>query len=135
MTKGRKLNPTRALALGFVAFLVAIVVIANRGEGAQWWPFLDKIPYGDKFGHVILFGTLCFLCNLAFPNFRLRFLPRFVTTTTFVLFILISLEEISQAFIPSRTCDINDWLADLLGLGIGQTASVLIRRKQIRSNV
>jgi VanZ family protein len=102
---------------------------------AQFWPFLDKVPYGDKFGHVILFGTLCFLCNLAFPNLRLRFLPRFVTATTFVLLILISLEEISQAFIPSRTCDINDWLADLLGLAIGQTAAVMIRRKPIRSKV
>jgi len=118
----------RIAALGFGLFIIAAVIIANRGEGGSWWPFLKYIPFGDKVGHVGLFGTLSFLCNLAFPRFRLRFLPRIVTATTFVLLVLISLEELSQAFIPSRTCDIKDWLADLTGLFSGQLAAAITLR-------
>ncbi len=116
----------RLAALAFGLFIIAAIVIANRGEGQSWWPFLGQIPYGDKLGHIGLFGTLNFLCNLAFPTFRFRFLPRFVTGATFTLFVLVSLEEISQAFLPSRTCDFSDWLADLAGLVLGQVAASTI---------
>ncbi len=113
----------RASACAFGASIIAAIVIANRGEGDAWWPFLKHIPFGDKTGHLCLFSTLAFLCNLALPQFRFRFLPRFVTGITFVLFLLTSLEELAQAFIPSRTCDLADWLADLAGLAIGQFAA------------
>lgn len=114
----------RIAAIAFGLFLIAVMVIADRGEGDSWWPFLHRIPFGDKTGHVLLFGTLNFLCNLAFPKFRIRFLPRLITATTFVLLILISLEELAQAFIPTRTCDLKDWLADLAGLALGQLAAI-----------
>ena len=116
----------RATALAFGLLIITAIVIANLGEGATWWPFLDHIPFGDKLGHVALFGVFCFLCNLAFPKFTLRFLPKFLTATTFILLVLISLEEISQAFIPSRTCDFNDWLSDLAGLFAGQLAAGIL---------
>lgn len=119
----------RLAALAFGLFIIAAVVIANRGEGDSWWPFLHHIPYGDKLGHVCLFATLGFLCNLAFPTFRIRNLPRFITATTFVLLTLISLEELFQAFIPSRSCDLFDWLADLAGLSIGQLAAITLKSR------
>jgi polysaccharide biosynthesis protein VpsQ len=121
-------NLARALAFAFAALLIAMVVIANRGQGSQWWPFVGKIPYADKFGHLALFATLGFLCNLAFPRIRLHFLPRVITGITFVLFLLISLEELTQAFIPARTCDLADWLADLAGLASGQFAAICLLR-------
>ena len=114
------------MALGFILFLLAVVVIANRGEGNHWWPFLSRIPYGDKAGHVGLFGALSLLCNLAFPNRRPNRLPAFITKTTLVLLIIISLEELSQAFLPTRSLDLFDWLADLLGLALGQTLALAI---------
>ena len=118
-----KANLIRAAALGFIAFLIAVVLIANRGEGGQWWPFLEHIPYGDKLGHIGLFGTLSFLCDLAFPGRRFGRRRLFITTTTIVLPTIISLEELSQLFIPFRNFDILDWLADLIGLAAGQTAA------------
>jgi VanZ family protein len=116
----------RALTTGFILFIIAIVVIADRGEGNQWWPFLADIPFGDKTGHVSLFGTLSLLCNLAFPSRRVC---GFVTITTLVLLAFISLEELSQAFIPGRTLDLVDWLADLLGLACGQTFALAMLRR------
>lgn len=110
----------RVVALVFVAVFIGIIVIADRGEGDRWWAFLLEIPHGDKLGHLGLVGTLCLLCNLALPW---RPLPRplgFVSTVTLVLFVLLTLEEIAQAFVPSRTCDWFDWLCDLAGLAAGQ---------------
>lgn len=118
----------KVLAGGFILFMLVIVTIANRGEGDRWWAFIHSIPYGDKLGHVGLMGALCLLCNLAFTPRRLRFLPPCVTRVTFILFTLITLEELSQAFIATRTCDPIDWLADLTGLALGQMAATVIRR-------
>lgn len=136
MATRRKKNLARALAFGFAAFLIAMVVVADRGQGSQWWPFVERIPYSDKLGHIALFGTLGFLCNLAFPSRRLGFRPLIFTLTTLILFTIISLEELSQAFVPSRTLDLFDWLADLIGLAIGQrTATALMSRTTSRSSL
>ena len=118
-----------AAALGFIGFMVCIIVIANRGEGDRWWSFIGAIPYGDKVGHVGLIGTLSLLCNLAFRPRQPGFLPRRITLTTFILLVLLSLEELSQAFTPTRTCDVYDWLADLVGLAAGQWLAFQLRGK------
>lgn len=112
------------LAVLFALFIVTITHVADRGDGDRWWGFLHDVPYGDKAGHLVLMGTLSFLCNLAFPPRRGDGYRRFVTTTTLVLLVLITGEEIAQAFKPHRTCDFVDWLADLVGLGLGQMAAL-----------
>jgi polysaccharide biosynthesis protein VpsQ len=118
----------RIIAGCFILFMLVIVTIANRGEGDRWWSFIHGIPYGDKLGHVGLMFALCLLCNLAFAPCRFRFLPSFITRVTFVLFALVTLEELSQAFISTRSCDPLDWLADLVGLSLGQIAASAIRK-------
>ncbi len=115
-----------AAALAFIAFIITIIVIADRGEGARWWSFIDRIPHGDKLGHLGLIGTLSLLCNLAFSAGKPA---RFITRTTLVLLVLLTLEELAQAFIPTRTCDFFDWLADLAGLALGQITAGLLRER------
>lgn len=114
-------------AVSFITIFIAIIVIADRGEGGDWWAFLNHVPYGDKLGHLGLVGTLSLLCNLAFSPRRIRHFPRFITLATLVLLVLLTLEEIAQAFLPNRTCDLFDWLADLLGLAVGQFIAGRIR--------
>ena len=108
-----------AAATGFIGFFIWIIVIADKGEGVPWWSFIHQIPFGDKVGHFGLVGTLSFLCNLAFGRWEGN-RPRFITRTTWVLLVLISLEELSQGFMPHRHLDFFDWLADLAGLAVGQ---------------
>ncbi len=129
-----RLRALRIAALSFGVFIIAAVVIADLGYGESCWPFIHNTRYADKLGHIGLFATLGFLCNLALPNFRIRHLPRCITAITFVLFVLISLEEVSQAFIPSRHCDLFDWIADVVGLAIGQiTAGIFASRSKAGS--
>jgi membrane associated rhomboid family serine protease len=116
-------------AAGFIVFFICIILIADLGQGKPWWSFIEKIPYGDKVGHLGLVGMLSFLCNLAFPSKKTGVLGSFVTRTTLVLLILLSLEELSQGFIKGRTLDFYDWLADLAGLAIGQFAAVWIHKQ------
>ena len=88
-------HAARIAAFLFIAFLLVVVSIANRGEGGNWWAFLGRIPYGDKLGHVGLMGGA---------------------------------EELTQAFIPTRTCDLFDWLADVVGITAGQLLAARLRR-------
>lgn len=124
----KRFIPTLA-AVTFGLLFISIIVIADRGEGAKWWPFIERMPMGDKLGHVGLVGTLSLLCNLAFQPRNPAWLPRTVTMVTLALLVLLTLEEIAQAFIPSRTCDPLDWLADLAGLAAGQYVARISRRK------
>lgn len=122
-----------ALAVSFALFILAITFIADSGDGDRWWGFIHGIPYGDKLGHLGLVGMLAFLCNLGFPPGRNDGYRRFITTTTLVLLVLLTAEEITQAFKPHRTCDLMDWLADLLGLALGQMAALrIVRRFSVR---
>ena len=77
------MKPTlsRIAACVFLAFFIAIIVIADRGEGNQWWAFINRIPNGDKVGHLVLIGTLSLLCNLAIPARPGTRLPHFITLT------------------------------------------------------
>lgn len=118
-------------AVGFIVFFIWIVLIADLGEGKPWWSFIEKIPYGDKVGHLGLVGMLSFLCNLAFPA---RKHGAVVTRTTLVLLIVLSLEELSQGFIKGRTLDFYDWLADLAGLAIGQIGAAWIHKLTTNKN-
>ena len=121
-----KRKASLAAAVAFIAFIITIIVIADRGEGARWWGFIDRIPYGDKVGHLGLVGTLSLLCNLAFSKGKS---VRFITRTTLVLLVLLTLEELAQAFIPTRTCDLFDWFADLAGLALGQVSAAQLRSR------
>lgn len=118
----------RGGTIAFVVFFLAVIVIADRGEGDRWWAFLLRIPGGDKLGHFGLVGVLCLMCNLAIPWRQHARLPAAMTVTTAVLLTLLTLEEIAQAFLPHRTCDFGDWLADLLGLALGQWMALQARR-------
>lgn len=118
-----------AAAAGFIVFFIWIVVIADRGNGTPWWSFIERIPFGDKLGHLGLIGTMSFLCNLAFPSRKIGFPPRCVTLTTLILLVLLSTEELSQGFIKTRHLDLFDWLADLAGLATGQFRAMKVRIK------
>ena len=124
MTKRAVLHYSAVVAATlFITFIVGVIIIADRADGPPFWTFINRIPWGDKVGHLGLIGTLSFLCNLAFRSRRWRY----ATLTTLVLLVLLTGEEISQAFVPSRHLDLFDWLADLVGLAAGQWMAMKVR--------
>ena len=115
------------LCLGFLGFLVVIVYLADTGQGQKYWAFLAKIPGGDKLGHFGLFGTLALLADLATPHWRWRVPGSTLSLSiaSLLVFAAALMEEISQAWFPTRSFDLGDLAADARGITL---AAVLARR-------
>jgi len=106
----------KRLAVLFGLFIIGIIVIADLGM-LDILGFVNKIPYGDKIGHFVLYGILTLLIDLALirsvPSPRRRLL---VFRVALILALLIGLEEFSQQYFPKRTFDLIDLAFSYLGV-------------------
>jgi VanZ family protein len=104
-------------AILFGVFIVMIIVLANL-DLLDVLGFVNRIPYGDKAGHFILYGILTLLTDLALIGSSLDKNPGLVVLrVALILALLIGLEEYSQRFFPSRTSDWVDLFFSYLGVG------------------
>lgn len=118
------------LAIGFGCVIGGIVFLANRNELNQYLGFLATIPFGDKFGHFFLMGILSLLVNLSLLARQIQVGKLKILLGSVIVIALVTAEELSQAFIPSRTLSIFDWLADLAGILIfGQVAIWVVNKR------
>ena len=91
---------------------------------AMLWPLQTPAPGGsDKLVHLIAFAALSF--PLARTG-RLGLLPVFIGASTFGGVI----ELIQPSF--NRSADINDWVADVVGVALGIGCGLLYRRIRSR---
>ena len=113
---GRLIFYEAAFAILFGLFIVGIIVLADLGM-LDILGFVNRIPYGDKAGHFILYGILTLLIDLALfrprPDTSRRLL---VFRVALILALLIGLEEFSQKYFPDRTFDRVDLAFSYLGV-------------------
>ena len=106
-----------AIALGiYVAALAFLVVLVDLGR--MWDPVKDliwKTPLGDKVAHFLLVGVLAGLAVRASRGHRARWLFG-LPTAALAVFALATGEELSQRWIPSRSVDLYDFLANTSGI-------------------
>ncbi len=100
----------------FILFLIAIVVLADRGALPGWITLLYNFPYGDKVGHFLLMGLLAFLVNLSLSRRKVRILSRPVLLGSLIVTVLVTLEELSQGLFASRSASLGDLGASYLGI-------------------
>ena len=85
------------------------------------------IPYQDKVAHLVLYGGLALLLAWVVSMvWRWNLFARvavFVSIATYGM-----LDEWLQSFVPSRTMDVADWVADLAGLSLGLLCFELLGR-------
>ena len=103
-------------AILFALFIILIIVLADLGR-LGILAFLNRIPFGDKAGHFLLYGILVLLINLSL----FRALPsqsriRITLISGIVLTVLIGLEEFSQQFFARRSFDLVDLTFSYLGV-------------------
>ena len=104
------------LTILFALFIILIIVLADVGQ-LGILQTVNRIPFGDKAGHFILYGILIFLVNLTlFRSIPFQSRTRIAVTSGLILALLIGLEEFSQRNFPSRTFDMGDLTASYLGL-------------------
>jgi len=108
----------------FLAFILAVIVLADVGELPLSIRALYRFPYGDKVGHFILFGLLNFFLTQAFLSSKSNPRRKWVAVSIgLILALFIALEEWSQQFFSTRTFDLLDLLASWLGLLLGGWAA------------
>jgi VanZ family protein len=118
----------RTLPLLYIAFILLMVVLADTGTIGFFVQWIHAIPYGDKACHALFaFGLGLAVDHRFGRDFRMGTLT--LRTTPFWLCPLVLLEECSQLFIPGRTFDLGDLLADAIGLTLGFVVSSLVRHR------
>lgn len=115
----------RALVLVLYASLLAgIVVMANLGGTNEVFGLLTGLPFGDKLGHLVLIGGLAGLADVAA---RRRDWGR-VPAAPLVVGVIALLEELTQIWLPTRSFDLGDLAADLVGIALFTLLSRAIAR-------
>jgi VanZ family protein len=104
-------------------------------EGLMIWPHppaapqLINFPGIDKVVHLGLFGTLAALSARALGGTPRTWWPALLGAMLFGAF-----TEFEQSFIPSRSMDLGDFLADSAGaaIGLAMFAAWALRRRELR---
>lgn len=109
----------------FLGLVAGVIVGADRGTLHAMLGWVNSYPYFDKVGHVVLIGTLAFLLDHALVGrtvWRLQLGGLLVAAA-------MTLEEISQAWMPTRTFDLVDLAANYTGVLLAEIAWRLARRR------
>jgi hypothetical protein len=115
------------LSLAFALVLTAIIVLANLGRLGFLYD-LYSFPYGDKVGHFVLFGLLSLLLNLALFQLTPRIQPhRLAIWVSAGIALVVTVEELSQIWLPSRSTDWLDLGASYAGIALLGAAAVVLR--------
>jgi VanZ family protein len=83
------------------------------------------IPYSDKAAHFAFYGVTGFLCALWRRESGDPAKRAMVFSVLFVLAVG-AIDEIHQHWIPGRSADPLDWVADTIGGGIGAWGALLL---------
>lgn len=103
-------------AVLFALLIVLIIILADAG-GLGFLRFINRIPFGDKIGHFVLYGILTLLLDLALFRSLPRLDRRLLSLRiALLLILLIGLEEVSQQYFPNRSFDLVDLTFSYLGV-------------------
>ena len=119
---------THLIALLFFIFIGYILYSANTGREILFFQILEYIPMGDKLAHIVLIGTLAYLLNIMLGAKTFKVNGVQILVGSFIVFGLMTVEEFSQMYIPTRNFDWVDLAANYLGIGI---ASQMAKKKYL----
>lgn len=116
----------------FFVFILWILYLANTGGNSLFFDFIRSIPYGDKLGHMGLFGflTLAVVVGSKFRAFQFGKLNVYYGAAL-VTFCTIG-EEFSQLLISSRTFDLLDLVANFVGIALAVSIAYLTNKYVIK---
>lgn len=94
-------------------------------------PDLPDVWGSDKLKHYLAYGVLSFLLNLTMlVQERQKYTPQKAALVTIVIcFFYGVLDELHQIFIPGRSCELLDLIADIIGAVTGSIIVLFLARK------
>ena len=111
------------IAIIFTFLIIGIIVIA--GFRPETYRFVFLIPFGDKLGHFILLGLFTFILNITFSLKKIIFFKMNILLGSLIVFCFITVEEITQLYISTRTFSFFDLLANYIGIIVFSYFSIL----------
>lgn len=100
----------------FFLFICWSITLANSGSGSIFVSIIKHLPYGDKLGHVLLYGVLTALMITALKFRTLSLFNRSVQLGSVLVLSFAFIEEITQLFQANRTFDMYDLYSDIIGV-------------------
>ncbi len=122
------INRIRVACFLFALFIGSVVYAADMGIGQRYFDIVRSFPLGDKISHFVLMGMMSALANLAAQGRQIRLGPISFGLGTVIVAAVVVAEEISQVWVPGRTFDLFDLLADFLGIVCGAILAARYRR-------
>jgi VanZ family protein len=125
------LSPSQKITRAFVRSIITVIARIALALAISFTLYEATIPhpippprmdYGDKFFHALAFFGLAFLTDLSFPS-RRHLLGKVIFLLAFGILI-----EWIQSFLPWRSADIADFLADCTGIALCMIPAHLIRK-------
>ncbi|MBN9298662.1 MAG: VanZ family protein [Filimonas sp.] len=118
------------LAIGWL--LVVCFLLCIPGSDLPQSGFFDKIPFFDKWVHIFLFCVLTYLLSMGFSYHKRG-------TAAIVILILticygVAMEFVQKYYIPNRSFDLMDIVADSVGAGIGYLLIVFQSKRWNKTN-
>ena len=110
------LNFRVLLPLGFFIFITFIIYLADTADHNFAFRLIGHIPYGDKLMHGLLYGVMALFLNFGLKYKSYKWSGFNMQLGAIIVLIFATLEEISQYWLPSRTFDLGDLLADFVGV-------------------
>lgn len=114
--KMKLLNFRVLLPLGFFIFITFIIYLADTADHNFAFRLIGHIPYGDKLMHGLLYGVMALFLNFGLKYKSYKWSGFNMQLGAIIVLIFATLEEISQYWLPSRTFDLGDLLADFVGV-------------------
>lgn len=121
----------KPLAYLFGFFIAGIIVLADLGMLGVL-KFVNRIPFGDRIGHFVLYGILTLLIDLALLRPPHGLNPNLIVLrVALILALAIGLEEFSQRFFPNRSFDLLDLAFSYLGVIFFSWAAIKIAGRDL----
>lgn len=127
-----KRNGKLALWGGVLAWMGLIFFLSAESDPGA----LSRFDFegADKIAHIILYAVLGVLLWRAGRFAGGKFLGAQPALWTFIIGVVYGMsDEWHQKFVPRRTADVMDLLADCIGVGLGIMAAVLYQRAKARA--
>jgi VanZ family protein len=122
--------PWRALALWGPLGAYALAIFLVSGQSAP----VGADVAGDKLLHGLAYAVFAALAYRALHGGARRFRWLGVVATLGVTAAYGAMDEVHQAFVPGRQPSAADWVADMIGGGVGTVLMVLYARFAGRSS-
>lgn len=121
-------SPIAIVTAVFFGLIIWLLFMANSEQDTLIFRFVRSLPYGDKLAHIGIFGLLALLLNLTTEHKTYTIARYPIPWGSSAVLLFATLEEASQYYLPSRTFDLLDYLASLLGIAL---FSALSYRKNV----